>query len=286
ADGSLIYNDRFQGMGEFGDTILVNGTPYPRFEVGNRKYRFRLLNGSNARFYNFTLSNGASFIVIGSDGGLLEAPVQLNSLSVAPAERVDFIIDFANVPVGQSVTMNNTGGGMGGGGGGGNTFDIIRFDVATETIDDSVVPDRLRPMERLNPADAVTTRRWTFERAGRGNTPWTINRRPYDPEYVGAMVKLGDTEIWELVNRTGMFHPIHLHDLEYQILDINGAPPPPQWAGWKDTFQLPPGGTVRVIGRFDDYVSDPADVSTSYMMHCHILEHEDHAMMVNWMVVE
>jgi len=285
ADGSLVYNDNFQGMGEFGNTILVNGTPYPRFEVANRKYRFRILNGSNARFYNFTLSNGARFIVIGTDGGLLDAPVALSSLNMAPAERYDVIIDFSNVPVGQSVTMNNTGGGMGGGGGG-NTFDIIRFDIAREDIDGSIVPQTLRPIERLNPADSVITRRWTFDRRGGRNTPWTINGRPYDPEFVGARVKLGTTEIWDLQNRTGMFHPIHIHDLQFQILDINGRTPPPELSGWKDTFQLPPGGRIRVIGRYDDYVSDPNDVTTSYMMHCHILEHEDHAMMVNWMVVE
>ncbi|HHO68069.1 MAG TPA: twin-arginine translocation signal domain-containing protein [Gammaproteobacteria bacterium] len=290
ADGSLVYRDNFRGMGEFGDTILVNGTPYPRFEVANRKYRFRLLNGSNARFYNFTLSNGGRFIVIGTDGGLLDAPVALNSLSVSPAERYDFIIDFSNVPVGQSVTLNNTGGGGmgggGGGGGGGNTFDIMRFDVAREEIDDSIVPQTLRRVERIDPAGAATTRRWVFDRRGRANTPWTINGRPYDPEYVGARVKLGTTEIWDLVNRTGMIHPVHIHDLQFQILDINGRTPPPHLAGWKDTFQLPPGGRIRVIGRYDDYVSDPNDVTTSYMMHCHILEHEDHAMMVNWMVVE
>ncbi len=277
ADGSLVYSDNL--MGELGDTILVNGTPYPYFEVGTSRYRFRILNGSNARSYNLVLSNGASFVQIGSDGGLLEAPVVRSSISIAPAERVDVIIDFGTASVGDQIVLENTAGGAG-------TSQIMRFDVVRVEDDPSTIPATLRPIERLNPVDAVTTRTWVFGMGGGGGTPWVINGLPYDENRVDAYPRLGTVEIWELVNRTGMMHPVHIHDVMWQIIDINGRPPAPEDAGWKDTFKVPPMGTVRVIARFDDYVGDPNEITTAYMMHCHILEHEDHAMMTQFIVVE
>lgn len=276
ADGSLIYRDNI--MGELGDTILVNGTPYPYFEVGTARYRFRILNGSNARRYNLRLSNGARFVQIGSDGGLLEAPVTRASLDIAPAERLDVIIDFGSASVGDQIILENTAGS-------GGTAQIMRFDVVRVEDDPSVIPSFLRPIERLDPAAAVQTRRWVFGMQG-GPKPWVINGQPYEETRVDAFPRVGTTEIWELVNRTGMMHPVHIHDIMWQILDVNGQPPAPEDAGWKDTFKVPPMGTVRVIGRFDDYVGDPNEITTAYMMHCHILEHEDHAMMTQFIVVE
>ncbi len=276
ADGSLVYNDNI--MGELGDTILVNGTPYPYFEVDAARYRIRILNGSNARSYNLVLSNGASFVQIGSDGGLLEAPVVRNSINIAPAERVDLIIDFGTASVGEQIILQNTAGS-------GSTAQIMRFDVARAADDPSVIPQVLRPIERLDPAAAVQTRQWVFGMRG-GPKPWVINGLPYEENRVDAFPRVGTTEIWELTNRTGMMHPVHIHDIMWQILDINGRPPAPEDAGWKDTFKVPPMGTVRVIGRFDDYVGDPNEITTAYMMHCHILEHEDHAMMTQFIVVE
>ncbi len=275
ADGSLVYSDNI--LGELGDTILVNGTPYPYLEVSTQKYRLRILNGSNARTYTLALSNGASFVQIGSDGGLLPAPVTRSTLTIAAAERVDVVVDFGNASVGQQITLRNTAGS-------GSTAEIMRFDVATVQDDPSVVPQVLRPIERLDPASAVQTRRWVFGMSG-GPMPWVINGSPYDPYRIDAMPRLGTTEIWELSNRTGMMHPVHLHDVMWQIIDVNGRPPAAYDAGWKDTFQIPPMATVRVIGRFDDYAGDPNDVTSAYMMHCHILEHEDHAMMAQFVVV-
>ena len=276
ADGSLVYNDNL--MGELGDTILVNGTPYPYFEVDAARYRIRILNGSNARSYNLVLSNGASFVQIGSDGGLLEAPVVRNSINIAPAERVDVIIDFGTASVGEQIVLQNTAGT-------GSTAQIMRFDVARAADDPSVIPQVLRPIERLDPAAAVQTRQWVFGMVG-GPKPWVINGLPYEENRVDAFPRVGTTEIWELTNRTGMMHPVHIHDIMWQILDVNGQPPAPEDAGWKDTFKVPPMGTVRVIGRFDDYVGDPNEITTAYMMHCHILEHEDHSMMTQFIVVE
>ncbi len=276
ADGSLIYNNTTTG--ELGDTILVNGAPYPYLKVSNNRYRFRILNGSNARVYNLVLSNGARFIQIGSDGGLLQAPVSRANMVVAPAERVDVIIDFGDAAIGDQIVLKNKAGS-------GSTAEIMRFDVARRRPEFSVIPTVLRDMERLDPAASVETRRWEFSKIEGSDRPWVINGLPYEENRVDAFPRLGTTEIWELVNKTTVGHPIHIHDIQWQILDINGRKPGPHDAGWKDTFKIPPNGTVRVIGRFDDYVGDPNDIKSAYMMHCHILEHEDRAMMNQFIVV-
>ncbi len=276
ADGTLIYKDTVTG--EMGDTILVNGTPYPYLEVGTARYRFRILNGSNARVYNLVLSDGAQFVQIGSDGGLLEAPVSRTNMVIAPAERVDVIIDFGNAAIGDQIILENKAGS-------GSTAQVMRFDVTMSSSDESIIPTVLRDMERLDPADSVMTRRWEFSKVG-GPKPWVINGLPYDENRVDAFPQLDTTEIWELVNMTDVGHPIHIHDIMWQILDVNGRPPAPHDAGWKDTFKIPPMGTVRVIGHFEDYTGDPDDIKSAYMMHCHILEHEDKAMMSQFIVIE
>lgn len=276
ADGSLVYKKTVTG--ELSETILVNGSPYPYLEVDTARYRFRILNGSNARVYNLVLSNGAQFVQIGSDGGLLEAPVSRTNMVLAPAERLDVIIDFGDAAVGDQIILENKSGS-------GSTAQIMRFDVSRRRPDRSTIPSTLRTMERLDPTDAVETRRWEFSRVA-GDKPWVINGLPYEQNRVDAYPKVGTTEIWELVNKTKGGHPIHIHDVMWQILDINGRPPGPHDAGWKDTFKLPPNGTVRVIARFDDYTGDPDDIKSAYMMHCHILEHEDSAMMMQFIVVE
>ncbi|VAW70190.1 Multicopper oxidase [hydrothermal vent metagenome] len=276
-EGALLYKKTVTG--ELGDTILVNGTPYPYLEVDTTRYRFRILNGSNARVYNLVLSNGAQFVQIGSDGGLLEAPVSRTNMVIAPAERLDVIIDFGEAAVGDQIVLTNKSGS-------GTTSQIMRFDVTEAESDESVVPDILSTIERLDPNDAVETRRWEFSRIPSADKQFVINGLPYDENRVDAYPRLGSTEIWELVNKTKGGHPIHIHDIMWQILDINGRPPGPHDAGWKDTFKLPPNGTVRVIGRFDDYTGDPDDIKSAYLMHCHILEHEDSAMMNQFIVVE
>lgn len=270
-DGSLVYTDNIM-RGELGSIILVNGAPWPYLEVGTRRYRLRILNGSNARVYELVLSNGQPFIQIGTDGGFLERPVSRSRIRLAPAERADVVVDFGASAVGETVELRNRLGR-------GSTAMIMRFDVTRAEADGSTIPQLLYPFERLSPAQASTTRTFVFSGGGGRLTPWVINSRPYDPDRIDARPVLGSTEIWELVNRSGMFHPVHIHDIMWQIVDVNGAPPPAGEDGWKDTFYVPPRGRVRVIGRFESYRGGP------YVFHCHILEHEDHAMMAQFEVI-
>jgi spore coat protein A len=270
--GKLVYTGNRNG--ETGNTILVNGTIQPNFKVASRKYRFRVLNGSNMRKYRIALSNGQPFHVLGMEGGLLPAPVTVTSLVLASAERADIVVDFSLLPVGSSVVLQNSLGS-------GSTANIMRFDVDRGETDTSQLPLSLRPLDKLSVAQAVRTRSFTFSggmMGMMGGAPWVINGKPFDPNRVDADPKLGTVEIWEFRNMSMMDHPAHLHQTMFQILDITGNPPPPTHAGWKDTVNVPAMGTVRIIMRFADYAG-------KYVLHCHVLEHEDNAMMARFDVV-
>jgi FtsP/CotA-like multicopper oxidase with cupredoxin domain len=276
SDGSLNYplTDATIRTGVLGDTVLVNGAIQPYLEVGRRKVRFRILNGSNARIYKLALSTGDALVQIGSDGGLLSSPALRPAITVAPAERVDVVIDFSKYPVGTEVVLKNQ-----------NSFsvpslpDIMRFDVVRDEVDDSSIPSTLRPVPRLPESAASATRTFTLSQTfqnGRSDI-WTINGKLYDPAVVDAKPQLNTTEIWTFRNYSDQGHPMHIHDIQWQILDVDGTPPAPGDDGMKDTFLVPEGSTLRVIGTFRDNLGE-------YVSHCHILEHEDHAMMINFQV--
>ena len=250
------------------DTPTVNGVAQPFFKVGTRKYRFRILNGCNARLLQLALSSGQSFVQIGGDGGLLPAPVTRPSLLVSPGERFEVVVDFSKYRVGSQTVLRNTLGS-------GRTYDIMRFDVAWKESDPAAVPSVLRPIERLDPAMAVKTRTFTLGMTSDGK--FTINGLSYDHMHIEAEPMLDSIEIWEFVNPMGMWHCMHAHAIMWQILDRNGAAPPPHERGWKDTWYMPGNSTVRVIGHFADYACDPDHMNhvSNYMIHCHILEHED-----------
>jgi len=269
--GSLVYNKTMDG--ETGDVVLVNATVQPYLNVAKRKYRFRVLNGSNSRFYRLALSNGASFKVLGMEGGLLPAPVTVTSITLAPAERADVVIDFSGTAVGSNVTLRNTLVGSTS-----SIYNIMRFNVTTTATDTSAVPSSLRPFTKLNAANAVLTRNFTLSGGMMGGA-WTINGAVFNENSPIATPKLGTTEIWRFTNQSMMDHPIHVHQTMFQILDINGNPPPATHAGWKDTVVVPRQmGTARIIAKFADYAG-------KYVMHCHNLEHEDMAMMARFDVV-
>jgi len=272
SSGALVYSGN--NNGETGDALLVNGVVQPYFNVAKRKYRFRVLNGSNSRAYRLALSNGGSFQVLGMEGGLLPAPVTVTSITLAPAERADIVIDFSGIKVGSNVTLRNTLVSSRT-----TVYNIMRFNITTTATDTSVVPSTLRPITRLNAADAVTTRTFTLGGGmGMMGGAWTINGSVFDPNTPIATPRLGTTEIWQFNNSGGMMgmdHPIHIHDVMFQIININGAAPPATHAGWKDTVNVPAGGSARVIMKFTEYTG-------KYVLHCHNLEHEDNDMMARF----
>jgi len=271
AAGGLVYTKNMNG--ETGNAVLVNGVVQPYLNVASRKYRLRVLNGSNARAYRLALSNGAAFRVIGMEGGLLPAPVSVTALTLYPAERADLIVDFTGAAAGTNVTLLNTNVASTN-----TTYNVMRFRVTdTDDVDPSVVPATLRPLTRLSTAQAVTTRSFTLSGGMMGGA-WTINGAQFDENTAIAKPKVNTVEIWSFSNRSMLNHPIHVHQTQFQILDINGAAPPATHAGWKDVVVVPAMGTARIIARFADYTG-------RFVMHCHILEHEDMAMMARYDVV-
>jgi FtsP/CotA-like multicopper oxidase with cupredoxin domain len=272
-DGSFHYPAHHHGggvtdshmEGVLGDVILVNGAPWPVLEVAAARYRLRLLNASSARRYRLSLDPaGTPLVQIGSDGGLLERPVEHTSALLAPGERCEFVVDFAAFAPGTDVTLRN-------GLGSGRTAGVMRFQVTTRTGDDSRIPQQLSRIEPLRADRAVRTRTWTFRRAPTGEHPgWLLDGRAFDPDRIDADVRLGEIEIWRFTS--DLHHPVHVHLDPFQVLARRGARPGPHDAGWKDTVDLAPSESVDVAVRFTDYPG-------RYLLHCHNLEHEDMAMM-------
>jgi spore coat protein A len=260
---SGVWDSHMEGV--LGDVILVNGAPWPVLEVAAARYRFRLLNASNARRYHLRLDpTRTPFVQIGSDGGLLERPVEHGTVVLASGERFDVIVDFSAYPPGTEITMLNDLGI-------GTTTQVMRFRVIGRCTDDSRIPGRLSTIEALAPGRAVRTRQWRFRRAESGTHPaWLINGRAFDPGRLDANPRLGEIEVWRFT--TDLHHPVHLHLEQFQVLSRRGGPPGQYDAGWKDTVDIRPSETVEVAVRFTDYAG-------RYVLHCHNLEHEDMAMM-------
>jgi spore coat protein A, manganese oxidase len=281
-DGSFFYPSldptlKEQGLqngyhdGVQGNTILVNGAPFPFLEVSNTRYRFRFLNASNRRIYRLALdpppSEGAAFIQVGSDGGLLSAPFPQTKLLISPAERFDVVIDFSRYAVGTQVVLKNLDGDD-------KTLQVMRFDVVRSQRDETTIPDRLASdVEPLDPTQAEVTRRVVFTRFRKR---FRINGKEFDPNRTDFRPRLNSTEIWEVF--ADIPHPFHLHLADFQVLSRNNQKPDPSDVGWKDTVRVGPREMVRVIARFTPYRG-------KYIYHCHMLEHEDMGMMDNFEVI-
>jgi spore coat protein A len=307
SDASLFYPA--QWVPEFfGNTILVNGKVWPFLNVEPRRYRFRMLNGSNARFYTLKFDPDLPFHVIGTDGGLLERPVTVNEITLAPAERVDVILDFTQFQ-GTTFTLTNSAPAPFPGGDlpDANTGVIMQFRVVLPLFcpDRSRIPDRLVKIEHLRPSQAVRTRDLTLnERMDMwrlilllGIRNLTGKPQPYSwGDSTTENPRLNTVEIWRLINTTVDTHPIHPHLVRFEILDrqpydvdrfvatgvlvFTGPPEPPAdyERGLKDTVRANPGMVTRFITRFGDFAGP-------YVWHCHILEHEDNEMMRRMEVV-
>ena len=274
-DGSLVY-DVFDHNGFLGDTFLVNGAINPFMRVKRRKYRFRMLCGSNARYYQMFLSTGQPFTVIGTEGGLLERPLQSPSISMAPGERYDVILDFSSYPQGAEIVMENRleqKSGRGPDGPAAFGTPIMKFIVDGNAPDNSVIPFQLRPPFRPDPFPPTTRRIFEF---GRSKGGWVVNGQLWDENRVLATPRLDDVEIWTLRNGGGGWHhPVHIHLTLSQILSRNGRPPAPIDAGMRDMVNLGPGDEVDVRVQFQKFRG-------RYVFHCHNVEHEDMAMMARF----
>jgi spore coat protein A, manganese oxidase len=320
----------------FGDVIVVNGKVWPYLNVEPRKYRFRFLNGSQARFYSLALADfttsapGPAFHQIGTDGGYLAEPVVLNDpanmhsprLLIAPGERADVIIDFSSYSPGSQLLLKNVAKAPYPAGEAPNpqtVGQVMLFQVVAPTVPDaSVIPPVLATVNRLsNPA---VKRVMTLNEQLIDGVPVAamLNGMPFDMPATEYPV-VGTTEMWEVVNMTGDAHPIHIHLVQFQLLNrqkinarryetafqdanptlpansytpvapdpyLKGKPVPADAneRGWKDTFRMNPGEVTRILVRFAPQDESPAfafdaTAKPGYVWHCHILEHEENDMM-------
>jgi spore coat protein A, manganese oxidase len=278
--GTLIYNN-CSHFGAFGDVMTVNGKQQPRFDVANRKYRFRSLNGSDSRQYliSFRLANQVRngpdqpFTLIGSDQGLLRVAVPTTEFHTTVSERWEFVIDFSRYPIGTRLVMVNklvdpsdT-----------RLFQIMAFDVTRAEPDTSTVPPVLRDGE--HPADfqpPAQQRTFVFNRR---NGYWSINGLQWDPLRPDARPLMDTTEEWILTNESGGWgHPVHLHLGRFRVVEVQGRPPRPgELEGFKDTVWIGPNQTIRVIHQFWNFRG-------KFVFHCHNSSHEDHDMMTHFEV--
>ena len=276
-DGQFTEGDR-EHAGMLGDTLLVNGTLGPYLEVERELTRLRLLNGSTARTYSFGFSDDRQFALIATDGGLLSEPHDTGRIRLSPGERAEIVVEMQP---GERVVLRSYPPELGTDGsatrkaGGEDSFDVLELRTGATLGDSPPIPEVLVDVPRLDPSEASETRQ--FELRTR-----TINGQQMDMDRIDEVVIVGTTEIWEVESGHGQIHNFHIHDVQFQVLDIDGAPPPPELAGWKDTIFLPPRTPIRLIMRFSDY----ADSSMPYMYHCHLLWHEDRGLMGQFVVVE
>ncbi len=293
--GQLVYEGdgmMDQMIGFLGDQLLVNGQQNLIVPVATRAYRLRVLNGSNSRMYKLGWDDGSPFSVVGTDGGLLEEPVERPYLTLAPAERLDIWVDFGDRPVGSSlnlVSLPFSAGGLDS-----PQFPVLTVLVDREATDNVSLPSRLSEPNFLDVADATTTREIVL--AMRMMRGWTLNGRTFEMTAVAdeETIKRGSIEIWEFVNMggggmmggsTNLPHPMHMHGESFKVVDRQtNADGQGAWEtlsqgvvdeGWKDTVLVMPGQRVKVLRRFGDFEG-------LFLYHCHNLEHEDQGMMRNF----
>jgi FtsP/CotA-like multicopper oxidase with cupredoxin domain len=293
SSGRLFY-DQLNPEGVLGDKTVVNGKIEPVLRVARRKYRLRLLNAGPSRYYELYLQNAGgttvyTYTYIANDGNLLPAPL-LNQFKVrlAPAERADIVVDFSRFALNTTLYLVNQlrqtttrepdnvqAPGI-------RVLKII-VDRNPAQPDVSRVPSVLRPLRPLPTAAqlaALPVRTWNFERQ---SGSWSVNGQFFDALTPRMTLAKGSTEIWEFINNDNSWtHPIHVHLEEGRILSksVNGAnvTVPAHERGRKDVYDLGNSMNMRVLFRFRDFTG-------KYLLHCHNLVHEDHAMMVRFDVV-
>ncbi len=278
-DGGSFLRDIGGGtnFGVLGDTILVNGTWNPHLEIERSLVRFRILNGSNARFYNLGFTDDRAFHLVATDNGLVSGePVELTRLLVGPGERAEVVVAFEP---GEEVLLRAFGADLGSNGrsiGANDTWDILQLRAADSLDEVGVLPEDLGDGGQAPdvPGEA-RVHRLTLDGHNR------INGQEMDMGRIDEVVPAGALELWE-VRTNGQQHTFHIHGCTFHVMAVNGKEPPPELRGPKDTVFVGPGHDVRLAVQFMDYT----DPEVPYMYHCHLLRHEDNGMMGQFVVVE
>lgn len=278
AAGALDESDPTDA-GLLGATIVTNGIAGAHLEVTTELVRLRILNGSGGRMYNLGFSGDHDFKMIASDGGLLTEAVPLTRIALSPGERIEIVVaagsgapmmlraypfdDQADIDRDTATEYGLT-----------DSFDVLELRPVPKPARSRALPTVLAAIARLEPSTAVVERRFDLQ--------WfMINGARMDMNRIDFTSAVDTTEVWTIRNEDNWPHNFHVHDTQFQILDINGQAPPPTLAGWKDTVYTPPGTTIRLALRFAEYT----DPTFPYMFHCHLMRHEDQGMMGQFLVL-
>ena len=295
---------------EMDTALFVNGTLRPYFDAPAQVVRFRLLNASSMRSYNFGFSNNQTFYQIATDGGLKDTPVVLNRIRLSPGERAEILVDFQAMN-GQSLQLmsyasalahgiyGSVGVGMGedtiAGYGdnflNGADFNIMQINVTAPTgTPITSIPATLASYNPYNVSSATivreivfdTLRRLPADRPNLADGPFGINDRTFTMDSVNVVTHVNSTEIWSLKNHTYIAHPFHVHDVQFNVIEKGGSPVSVSERGWKDVILVMPQDSAKFITRFETF----ADPTMAYMYHCHLLHHEDDGMMGQFLVID
>lgn len=282
-DGQIPYNMTMQDQmnGFMGNTFLVNGAINPELNVKNEVIRLRILNGSNARSYAFNFDNGMEFYQIASDGGFLEESIPMTDIELAPAERVEILVDLSDYKVDDRIAFRDV------------NDQLMVLNVTDEVEQTNKIPQKLVTIDKYTRKDAIRSREFVMSGAG---PMVSINGKQMDMDRIDEYIEIGELEEWIVSNEQtamggdrgmmrgrGMMggmhsspHPFHVHGAQFQIVERNGDTPPANERGWKDTVMLREGEVVRLLVKFNN--------EGLFMYHCHILEHEDAGMMGQFLV--
>jgi len=271
--GKLIpysINRMQQVMGFEGNTVMVNAQVKPTFTPTTHLVRLRLLNGSNSDTYTVAMSDGSDFYVIATDGGFLDKPVKTNSVELPNAKRYEILVDASKLGSSASLMVNGR--------------PALTLNKAGSLANKYSVPDMLATIAPPSTPEKID-RTFNLEflagggggMMGGGMGVFGINGQLFDMNRIDFISNAGTTEYWRVKNDSSrghvMNHPLHIHTTQFQIVSLNGAPPPPLLQGWHDTINLKPNDEAVLAVPFN------SDAKGIFMYHCHILEHEDGGMM-------
>ena len=257
--------------GREGSLRLVNGLAEPELAISaGHQERWRIVNAASARYVRLSIG-GRPFRIIGSDGGLLEAPVETREVLLAPSDRVELVV--GPFESGETIAVESLPYDRGLGIGPVERFATLRVGPDVEST--ARLPQRLREIAPLVEGPVLPTR--TVRLGGRlsllRGVDFLVNGERHHHD---RAVEVGSVEVWDVVNETPIDHPFHLHGFFFQVLDVNGEPPPVR--SWEDTVNVPRKGRVRIAWRVDDRPG-------TWMYHCHILEHHAAGMMGHFEVI-
>jgi FtsP/CotA-like multicopper oxidase with cupredoxin domain len=277
SNGKVTFDPSGNSLGTLGNSIAANGTLGAVLPVTTQRVRLRILNASAGRWFRFGFADHRRFHMVASDGGLLAAPLDLDSVQLSPAERAEIVVELK---AGESVMLRSFAPDLGtvnppDAFGGGKEFDVVRLDAAATLAPSPALPAAFATLPAPADTTHATARSLTF--SGR-----QINGKTMDMNRIDFTAAPGGSEVWFVDNVNPYQHNVHIHGVQFRLLDIDGTPPPPERAGWKDTIPLLPRERNRIAFRMPRY----ADPVHPYMYHCHLLTHEDEGMMGQFVVAE